>query len=153
MPLIVLNYDGFLYSVCGEYALEKARLCEFMYMCVYLLQPLIRSSKQREITNKPHHFTCTPQDFLLCFFSPLITVMLLPTLAAENTARNTVGKRTGKTFAGSGVMAARQVPPRTGKVLSRPGGQNTGFGESPLFPAATGSSKYVILYFFILCGP
>lgn len=32
----------------------------------------------------------------------------------------------GKTFAGSGAMAARQVPPRTGEVLSQPGGQNKG---------------------------
>lgn len=60
----------------------------------------------------------------------------------------------GKTFAGSGAMAARQVPPRTGKVLSQPEGPNRwDFGESPLFPAATGSPKYFILCFFTLCGP
>lgn len=52
----------------------------------------------------------------------------------------------GKTFAGPGVMAARQEPSRTREVLSK----GMGCGNSPLFSAVKGSPKYLVLSFFVL---
>lgn len=82
---------------------------------------------------------------LLCFFFfffLLITVMLVPKLAAESAQ---------KTFPGSGVVAVRQMPLRQDAVAGR-SRKHTGFGESPLFPAATGSPKEEILCWFGLRG-
>lgn len=71
------------------------------------------------------------------FFFLLITVMLVPKLAAESAQ---------KTFPGPGVVAVRQ------DAVAGRSRKHTGFGESPLFPAATGSPKEEILCWFGLRG-
>lgn len=98
-----------------------------MYVCVYLLQPLIRSREQWEITNKPHHFPYTPQGFFsFCIsFPPSNYSDDIAQISSWEHSSQHHGQTQRKTFAGSGATAMRQVPPRTGKVLSQPGGQNT----------------------------
>lgn len=54
------------------------------------------------MTNKPHYFPFTPQDFLSfhVFFPLLITEMIFPKLAGENTARRAARKHPGKPLQG-----------------------------------------------------
>lgn len=122
--------------------MEKARLCEFMYVCVCVFTATTDQIKKAVRTLKQTSLFSLHTPGLLFFpwflFSP-------SNYSDVITQISSLEHSTQKIFSGPGVETNAietwqdAVPGRRRK--------HTGFGESPLSPAATGSPKQVIFFY------
>ena len=126
MPLIVSNDDGF-YILSMESMLWKkldyANLC--MYVFIYCNRWSDQESNEKSQTNLTIFPAHPRTSFLSVVFFPSNYSDDITQISSWEPSSQHRRQTHGKTFAGSGVMAVRRVPPRTGKVLAQPGGQNT----------------------------